>query len=176
MSCAGSVDAILPRTGQALEVPYEELLDHVRGAPALNVDETGCRLRGAQRTLWGAFTQRVAVFSVAGDRHEQRLRELLGEHRGSSPPIAGGPMTTSRWGAARCAGRTYSATSRPTPRALAPSVSSASTALGPIDAVVDCVRATCRGTSARRTITAAGREPRERMTAPGSIACAGPRG
>ena len=42
----------------------------------------GGALRGAQRTLWGAFTQRVAVFSIASDRHEERLRELLGEHRG----------------------------------------------------------------------------------------------
>jgi len=58
--CAGTVDAILARTGQALKAPYEELLDRVRCAPALNVDETGWRLRGAQRTLWGAFTQRVA--------------------------------------------------------------------------------------------------------------------
>ena len=87
--CAGTIDAILARTGQALESPYEELLDRVRSAPALNVDETGWRLRGAQRTLWGAFTQRVAVFSIEPDRHEQRLRELLGSHHGV--------VTSDRW-------------------------------------------------------------------------------
>lgn len=87
--CAGTIDAILARTGQALESPYGELLDRVRGAPALNVDETGWRLRGAQRTLWGAFTQQLAVFSIEQDRHEQRLRELLGPHQGV--------VTSDRW-------------------------------------------------------------------------------
>jgi len=75
--------------GQALESPYEELLDRVRSAPAVNVDETGWRLRGAQRTLWGAFTQQLAVFSIEQDRHEQRLRELLGSHQGV--------VTSDRW-------------------------------------------------------------------------------
>ncbi len=87
--CAGTIDAILARSGQALESPYEELFDRVRSAPAVNVDETGWRLRGARRTLWGAFTQKVAVFSIEQDRHEQRLRELLGAHQGV--------VTSDRW-------------------------------------------------------------------------------
>jgi len=76
---AGTVDAILERVGDALDPAYEELLAQVRGARAVNVDETGWRLRGARRTLWGAFTPRAAVFRIAADRHEREASALLGE-------------------------------------------------------------------------------------------------
>ena len=75
----GTVDAIVQRTGEALEQPYQTLLAHVRAAPAVNVDETGWRLRGGKRTLWGAFTQTHALLRVATDRHERELAALLGE-------------------------------------------------------------------------------------------------
>jgi transposase len=75
----GTVDAIVRRTGQALALPYEDLLGHVRSAPAVNVDETGWRLRGKQRTLWGAFTEGAAVFRIAPDRHRREADALLGE-------------------------------------------------------------------------------------------------
>jgi transposase len=86
---AGTVEAILTRTADALEQPYEQLLGRVRRSRALNVDETGWRLKGDRRTLWGAFTDRVAVFAIAEDRHEQRLRELLADHQGI--------VTSDRW-------------------------------------------------------------------------------
>ena len=76
---SGTVDAILARTGQALAEPYEDLLARIREAPALNVDETGWRLRGKKRTLWGAVTPRVAVFRIAPDRHEREVAALLGD-------------------------------------------------------------------------------------------------
>jgi transposase len=75
----GTVDAIVQRTGDALAQPYQALLAHVRAAPAVNVDETGWRLRGGKRTLWGAFTQTHALLRVAPDRHERELEALLGE-------------------------------------------------------------------------------------------------
>src|SRR5213592_1722285 len=75
----GSVDAIVSRAGGALAVPYDGLLRHVRGAPAVNVDETGWRLRGKQHTLWGVLSARAAVFRIAPDRHEREARALLGE-------------------------------------------------------------------------------------------------
>jgi transposase len=75
----GSVDAILQHAAQALEEPYEELLAHVRCAPALNIDETGWRLRGGKRTLWGALTGRAAVFRIAEGRHRREAQALLGE-------------------------------------------------------------------------------------------------
>jgi transposase len=76
---SGTVDAIVQRTGAALAAPYEDLLGHIRAAPAVNVDETGWRLRGAKRTLWGAFTDSAALLRIAPDRHERELAALLGE-------------------------------------------------------------------------------------------------
>ena len=76
---SGTVDGILRRTGEALAAPYQDLLAHIRGAPAVNIDETGWRLRGAKRTLWGAFTARAALLRIAPDRHERELTALLGE-------------------------------------------------------------------------------------------------
>jgi transposase len=73
------VDAILARTGQALEQPYEDLLARIREAPALNVDETGWKLRGNKRTLWGVVAPDAAVFRIAPDRHEREVAALLGE-------------------------------------------------------------------------------------------------
>jgi transposase len=85
----GTVDAILARTSDALEQPYEDLRRRVRRAGRLNVDETGWRLRGNKRTLWGAFTSKVALFRIASDRHEDRARELLDGNRGI--------VTSDRW-------------------------------------------------------------------------------
>jgi transposase len=76
---SGTVDAILARTGQALEEPYEDLLGRIRAAPALNIDETGWKLRGKKRTLWGAVIPEAAVFRIAPDRHEREVAALLGE-------------------------------------------------------------------------------------------------
>jgi transposase len=75
----GTIDAILTRAGDALAEPYADLLDRVRGADALNIDETGWRLKGAQRALWGAFTDRHAVFAIAASRHEDHARDLLAD-------------------------------------------------------------------------------------------------
>lgn len=87
--CAGTVDAILTRTASALEDPYEQLLAHVRASESLNMDETGWRLKGAQRTLWGMFTSRHALLHVASDRHEDHAKELLADHQGI--------VTSDRW-------------------------------------------------------------------------------
>jgi transposase len=85
----GTVDAILARAGDALEDPYEDLLRRVRRAKALNMDETGWRLQGQKRTLWGAFTSQHAVLTVVADRHEDHVRELLAD----SAAI----VTSDRW-------------------------------------------------------------------------------
>jgi transposase len=75
----GTVDAILTRAGDALEGPCQDLLDRVRDARAVNMDETGWRLRGDQRALWGAFTDRHAILRVEPDRHEDRAKDLLAD-------------------------------------------------------------------------------------------------
>jgi transposase len=75
----GAVEAVLARAGEALAEPYEDLLARVRGARALNVDETGWRTAGERRALWGVFTPRHAFFAVAPDRHEDRAKDLLAD-------------------------------------------------------------------------------------------------
>jgi transposase len=83
----GTIDAILTR--DALAAPYADLLDRVRSSHALNIDETGWRLKGAQRALWGAFTECHAVFAIAPSRHEDHARDLLAD----STAI----VTSDRW-------------------------------------------------------------------------------
>jgi len=85
----GTVDAILARASQALAEPYGDLLQRVRGARALNVDETGWRTAGERRALWGAFTERHAFFAVAPDRHEDHAKHLLADTRAI--------VTSDRW-------------------------------------------------------------------------------
>lgn len=87
--CAGTVDAVLTRTANALEEPYEDLIGRVRASESLNMDETGWRLKGSQRALWGMFTDRHAVFAVAADRHEEHAKRLLAGHAGI--------VTSDRW-------------------------------------------------------------------------------
>jgi len=98
---AGSIDAVVQRTATALEEPYEDLLCHIRAARTINVDETGWRLRGGKRTLWGALTVRAAVFRIAPDRHSWARSSPA-----SPAPIAGGPTTTSPPNSDNSAGRT----------------------------------------------------------------------
>ena len=76
---AGTVDAILERVADALADPDADLLERVRAAGALNMDETGWRTAGERRALWGAFTERHAVLRVRTDRHEDHARELLAD-------------------------------------------------------------------------------------------------
>jgi transposase len=86
---SGAVEAILTRASEALSDPYEDLLANIRGARALNVDETGWRTAGERRALWGAFTQRHAVFQVAPDRHEDHAKALLAHTKAI--------VTSDRW-------------------------------------------------------------------------------
>ena len=74
----GSIDSIVQQAGAALREPQARLLDQIRSATAVNVDETGWRLRGGKRTLWGAFTPTAAVFRIAPDRHQREAKALLG--------------------------------------------------------------------------------------------------
>jgi transposase len=85
----GSVEAILTRAADALTVPCADLLERVRGASAVNMDETGWRLKGAQRALWGAFTDRHAVLLIAPGRHEEHAKALLAGSRAI--------VTSDRW-------------------------------------------------------------------------------
>ena len=85
----GTVDAILARAADALAEPCEDLLERVRRARAVNMDETGWRLCGDQRALWGMFTDRHAILQVAPDRHEARAKDLLADSQAI--------VTSDRW-------------------------------------------------------------------------------
>lgn len=85
----GSVDAVLARVADALSDPCDDLLARVRAAGALNMDETGWRLKGAQRTLWGAFSDRHAVLAICGSRHEDHARQILA--------TSSAVVTSDRW-------------------------------------------------------------------------------
>lgn len=75
----GAVDAICQRAGEALERPQERLVEAVRGAECLCVDETGWKESGERRALWGAFSERHAALRIADSRHRDHAEELLGE-------------------------------------------------------------------------------------------------
>jgi transposase len=85
----GTVDAILARTADALIAPCEDLLDRVRGAGAVNMDETGWRLQGSQRAIWGMFTERHAILQITASRHDDHAKHLLAD----STAI----VTSDRW-------------------------------------------------------------------------------
>lgn len=85
----GTVDAILARTADALALPCEDLLERVRSAGAVNMDETGWRLRGGQRAIWGMFTERHAILQITASRHDDHAQHLLG----ASSAI----VTSDRW-------------------------------------------------------------------------------
>jgi transposase len=75
----GSVDAIIRRAGEALAGPYTELEQRIKTAAVVNIDETGWKTSGGNRTLWAALTSRTAVFRIAAGRHAFEARTLLGE-------------------------------------------------------------------------------------------------
>ena len=75
----GSVDAIIQRAGDALTGPYTRLEQRIKAAPVVNIDETGWKTAGGNRTLWGALTSQTAVFRIAAGRHGFEARTLLGE-------------------------------------------------------------------------------------------------
>jgi transposase len=87
--CAGTVEAILQRAGQALADPYQQLGERVRASESLNMDETGWRTAGERRALWGMFTGHHAFFHLAADRHEDHAKRLLKGHQGI--------VTSDRW-------------------------------------------------------------------------------
>ncbi len=85
----GTVDAILTRTSVALSDPHADLLERLRSARAVNMDETGWRTAGQRRALWGVFDQRHAYLHVAADRHEDHAKQLLADTKAI--------VTSDRW-------------------------------------------------------------------------------
>jgi transposase len=85
----GTVDALLARASEAPAEPQADLLAALRGADAVNMDETGWRTRGQRRALWGIFDEHHAYLRVAPDRHEDHAKTLLAETKAI--------VTSDRW-------------------------------------------------------------------------------
>src|SRR5450830_1866371 len=85
----GSIDAIVQHTGEALAEPHAQLADQIRSASAVNIDETGWRLRGGKRTLQGrahlprgGLPDRRGSPPARGPGAARRRRPRPGAHRG----------------------------------------------------------------------------------------------
>ncbi|MGO8906826.1 MAG: IS66 family transposase [Solirubrobacteraceae bacterium] len=76
-ACAPARSRRSSSAARALSEPYGDLAERVRSSESLNMDETGWRTAGERRALWGAFTDRHAVFAIAPDRHEDHAKSLL---------------------------------------------------------------------------------------------------
>jgi transposase len=86
----GAVDAICQRTSGLLKDPHEQLTQAVLASGAINMDETGWYLAAENRTMWTMSTPEAAVFKIVEDRHQDRLKELIGEQ-------FSGIVTSDRW-------------------------------------------------------------------------------
>jgi hypothetical protein len=123
---AGSIDAIVQHAGEALAEPHAALADQIRSASAVNIDETGWRLRGGKRTLWGRSPSARRSSGSPPTATSARPRRCSARSSPASPaPIAGGPTTTSMRNGASSAGPISYATSPPTARDSEPRRSSA---------------------------------------------------
>ena len=74
----GSTQKCWEETSQAVAAPCQELEQHLKDEPVLNVDETGWRTDGAKRFLWAFVAARYVVYAVAATRGSDVLIRLLG--------------------------------------------------------------------------------------------------
>jgi hypothetical protein len=131
------VGAICQRASDALAGPHLQLQDWVLDQAAVHVDETGWRTGGKGRALWAATTPEATFLQISQHCNREQFTALVG----SAYP---GIVVSDRWNgyshltptAARCAGRTWRATSDATPTGGACRNPSANT-------VVACAGSTC---------------------------------
>jgi transposase len=75
---SGAADAICQRAWEALAGPYLHLADQVLDQPAVHVDETGWRTRGAGRALWTATTPQATFLQIAEHCNREQFNALIG--------------------------------------------------------------------------------------------------
>jgi len=79
----------------ALEHPYNETIEHIRGQNVAHADETGWRRGNRQRGwLWALCCAGGAVFMVHAKRGQQAAGKLLG--------VFSGVLVSDRWGGYNC--------------------------------------------------------------------------
>jgi transposase len=74
----GSTQKCWEETSQAVAAPCQELEQHLKDEPVLNIDETGWRTNGAKRFLWAFVAARYVVYTVAATRGSEVLVCRLG--------------------------------------------------------------------------------------------------
>jgi transposase len=75
----GQLAKVIGKVSQALDVPYEALLENLAEQLRLNVDETGHRERGEQWWTWCFRASLYTVFKIDPTRSGDVLLEVLGE-------------------------------------------------------------------------------------------------
>jgi hypothetical protein len=78
----GEVVALLDGAKRAGQACLQQLLEAVRGSPAVCADETGWRQEGRNGYLWGFFTPTLRWFEYRDSRGGQVPVEVLGEQFG----------------------------------------------------------------------------------------------
>jgi transposase len=75
----GQLAKVIGKVSQALDAPYEALLENLAEQLRLNVDETGHRERGEQWWKWCFRASLYTVFKIDPTRSGDVLLEVLGE-------------------------------------------------------------------------------------------------
>ena len=78
----GMVAKLQRQAGEVLADPMAEIVEAVRGAGAVHVDETGWREQGEKAWLWVGATAGATAFLVRRSRGSDALEALLGEDPG----------------------------------------------------------------------------------------------
>lgn len=65
---------------QALEAPVAQLLQQIKEAPCVNMDETGHRRDGKAEWLWGMMSSDAAFFSTEKSRGKKVIIKLMGDY------------------------------------------------------------------------------------------------
>jgi len=78
----GEISEILHRVARCGKAEYEELLEAVRGSPAVNADETGWREDGKNGYVWSFSTPEVRYFVRDASRSHKIPERVLGEEYG----------------------------------------------------------------------------------------------
>ena len=86
----GSISRHEAEMSEALAPAHEEITQAVRGASALNVDESGWLQHGQMRWLWLAAARWAALFKILSTRGVVGVRTVLGERPSNH-------VTTDRW-------------------------------------------------------------------------------
>jgi transposase len=74
----GSVNRIERNVSQALEQPYNDVLEAVKAAPIRHADETGWPQDGKRGWLWTVGSVIATVFMIAGSRASEVFTSLMG--------------------------------------------------------------------------------------------------